>query len=65
MVKQSGAFVVSSLLIPANHEVVPVSTVSNSSLVHDTEVVAILEDLLASFVGMYANNLGYIRGRSL
>ena len=64
VLKEVGAFVVSSLLIPANHEVMPVSTISNGSLVHDTEVVAIFEDLLASLLRVDADNLCCVCHRS-
>ena len=63
-VEEVGAFIVSLSLIPANHEIVPVSTVSNSGLVHDTEVVAILEDLLATLLRVYADNLCGVCRRS-
>lgn len=64
-VKEIGAFVMSSLLVPTDHEVVSISTIPDGSLVHDTEVVTIFEDLLASLLRVDANDLRCVCGRFL
>ena len=57
LVKDVGALIVLFGIIPANHEVVPGGAVANRSLVHDHEVVAISEDLLAAFLGLNADDV--------
>jgi hypothetical protein len=58
------ALVVPLLVIPAYHEIVTIGAVADSGLVHDTEVVTILEHLFTSFMRVNANNLGHMCART-
>ena len=63
--EEFGAVVVSSLLVLADHEIVSIGTVPNGGLLHDTEVVPVLEYLLAAFLCVDANDLRCLSPRCL
>jgi len=55
--KDTRAIIMSFGIIPSNHEIMTIRTVSNCLLVHDSEVFTILEDFFASFMGVDAYNI--------
>lgn len=50
------AVVVLPLLVPTKHELVSIRAIQHSSLIHDSEVLAVLEDLSTAFLRMYADD---------
>jgi hypothetical protein len=55
-VQEAGARIVASWIVPPDHEVVAIRTVSNGFLVHHGKTLSVFEDLLAAFVGVNSDD---------
>ena len=64
LVQNLGPFVMFLLFVPPNHEVMSCCAIANSSLVHDDEALAVIENCFAAFLRLDADDL-VVAGRTL
>src|SRR5438045_4937483 len=62
--KNDGTVIMALLLIPADHEFMPISAISNGGIVHGTEGFAIFKGFIHALLSMNTGQLQDIRLRS-